>query len=75
MRDITVNKEERTITVDGHVAKATWTKEVIEDLPFAYHGVDILDEVAKALVHELDLQFTLTKEEKKAVFAQILEQF
>ena len=74
MRTLEINSEERSITFGGQTAKASWTKEATEDLA-RYHGVDISPEIAKALLDELDHEFSLTEEEKEYCLAKLLVEF
>ena len=74
MRTLEINSEERSITFGGQTARARWTKEVTEDLA-EYHGVNIVPEIAKALLQELDHEFNLTEEEKEYCLAKLLVEF
>ena len=72
MREITVNRKERSISVDGQTISARWTSEAADALR-EFHGVDIRHEIVQALVQEIDIEVTLTEEERAVALAELTE--
>ena len=71
MRTVKIN-EDRSIEFGGQATNVTWTREAASDL-LRFHGLDIADEVSKAIVAELHNQYNLTKEEKVTALRDVKE--
>jgi len=63
------------IIFDDQEASATWKPHIVEDMEKYHPGIDVTDEIVKALVGELDFEFTLTEDEKVMCLEKLSETF
>ena len=61
-----------TISVDGKLATVKWTPTAFDDLEKYYPGVNVDEEVISMIIHEIDVEFNLSKDELQE-YKQTLE--